>query len=76
MIGTELKELSFLFPERVAAMLMAPSALASSIAAMPTLLLAAVMSTKSPLKSLPSRINAPYAVRYCIQIDVPSSEER
>ena len=47
---------AFFFEVRVAAMLMAPSALAISIDAMPTLLLAAVIRTKSPLARISHRI--------------------
>src|SRR6202046_5041608 len=57
-------------------MLIAPCAFAISIAATPTLLLAAVISTKSPRVTFPRCANGPYAVKYCIQMEAPSQSER
>ena len=56
-------------------MLTAPCTLAISIAATPTLLLAAVITTTSPRVIFACCTSAPYAVRYCIHIDVPCSAE-
>src|SRR5262245_6117575 len=57
---------------RVVAIEIAPSALTVSMAASPTLLDAAVISANSPFLSWPTSIKAPYAVIYCIQIEVAS----
>ncbi|KAG1306834.1 hypothetical protein G6F62_015334 [Rhizopus arrhizus] len=51
---------------RVTAMGVAPTALAISMAARPTLLLAAVMMTNSPAPSFACSSSAPQAVTYCI----------
>jgi hypothetical protein len=55
-VRTQRKQFSLL---RVVAIAIAPSAFAISMAAMPTLLDAAVINTKSPLPNLAVAINAP-----------------
>ena len=59
MIRPSFEELGLLGAVRVTAMLVAPSALTISIAAKPTLLLAAVMTTTSAFVIWPSQISAP-----------------